>query len=142
MATRVDPYRGFNFKVEILGIVQAGFQECGGLDSQTGVVEYRNGDDPRMNRKLNGLNSFSPISLKRGVTDSDELYQWHLSGVTGTPDRRNGSIILLDESGQERIRWSFHRAWISKWSGPAFNAMGNAIAIESLEICHEEITRP
>ena len=30
--TRVDPYRGFNFLVEIDGITQAGFQEVSGLD--------------------------------------------------------------------------------------------------------------
>jgi phage tail-like protein len=142
MATRVDPFRGFNFLVEMDGITQAGFQECSGLDSQTAVVDYRNGDDPPFTRKLNGLNSFSPISLKRGITDSDELWQWHLTAVQGTPQRKTGSIVLLDEKGVERIRWSFHRAWCSKWTGPAFNATGNAVAIESLEIIHEEITRP
>ena len=38
MATRVDPYRGFNFLVEIDGITQAGFQECSGLDASTDPV--------------------------------------------------------------------------------------------------------
>ncbi len=40
MATRVDPYRSFNFLVEIDGITQAGFQECTGLDSQTGQHRF------------------------------------------------------------------------------------------------------
>jgi phage tail-like protein len=114
MATRVDPYRGFNFLVEIDGITQAGFQECSGLDSTTAVVEYREGADPNHTRKLSGLNSFSAISLKRGVTDSAELYNWHLTAVDGKTDRRNGSIVLLDESGTEKLRWNFSRAWLSK----------------------------
>lgn len=141
MATRVDPYRGFNFLVEMDGITQAGFQECTGLDSQTAIIEYREGADPNHSRKLTGLNTFSPISLKRGVTDSDELWKWRLTAVDGKVERKNGSIVLLDESGAEKIRWNFTNAWPTKWTGPAFNSTGNSIAVESLEITHEELTR-
>ena len=141
MATRVDPYRSFNFLVEIDGITQAGFQECSGLDSQTASIDYREGDDPLHMSKLTGLNSFTAISLKRGITDSDELWKWRQNIVAGKSDRRNGSIVLLDESGAEKLRWNFSEAWPSKWTGPAFNAMGNNVAIESLEIMHEELTR-
>lgn len=141
MANR-DPYRGFNFLVEMDGITQAGFQECSGLDSTTAVVEYREGGDPNHTRKLTGLNSFSAITLKRGITDSDELWKWRLTAVAGNADKKNGSIVLLDETGAEKIRWNFQRAWASKWTGPAFNSTGNSIAVETLEITHEEITRP
>ena len=141
MATRVDPYRGYNFLVEIDGITQAGFQEVGGLDSQSAMVEYREGSDPNHTRKLSGLNSFSPISLKRGITDSDELYKWHLTAIAGKTERRNGSIVLLDEKGAEKLRWNFTNAWPSKWTGPSFSSTGNSVAIESLEIMHEEISR-
>jgi phage tail-like protein len=141
MATRVDPYRSFNFLVEIDGITQAGFQECSGLDSQTASIDFRLGDDPMHMRKLTGLNTFSAISLKRGVTDSDELWKWRQTVVDGKTERRNGSIVLLDEKGAEKLRWNFSNAWPSKWTGPSFNATGNTIAVESLEIIHEEITR-
>jgi len=136
--TRTDPYRGFNFFVEITGVALGGFQECGGLDSQTAVIDYREGADKANHlRKVRGMNSFSPISLKRGITDSKDLWDWYLQG-----DRRDGSIVLLDENGAEKMRWNFLQAWPSKWTGPAFNATANSIAIESLEIAHEEIVRP
>ena len=141
MATRVDPYRSFNFLVEIDGITQAGFQECTGLDSQTASIDFRLGDDPMHVRKLTGLNTFSAISLKRGVTDSDELWRWRQTVVDGKTERRNGSVVLLDEKGAEKLRWNFSNAWPSKWTGPSFNSTGNTIAVESLEIMHEEITR-
>ena len=141
MATRVDPYRSFNFLVEIDGITQAGFQECSGLDSQTGSIDFRLGDDPLHVRKLPGLNTFSSISLKRGVTDSDELWRWRQTVVDGKTERRNGSIVLLDEKGAEKLRWNFSNAWPSKWTGPSFNSTANSVAVESLEIMHEEITR-
>ena len=141
MATRVDPYRSFNFRVEIDGITQAGFQECSGLDSQTASIDFRLGDDPMHMRKLTGLNTFSAISLKRGITDSDELWKWRQTVVDGKTERRNGSIVLVDEKGEAKLRWDFSNAWPSKWTGPSFNSTGNTIAVESLEIMHEEITR-
>jgi len=141
MAIRVDPYRSFNFLVEIDGITQAGFQECSGLDSQTASIDFRLGDDPMHVRKLTGLNTFSTISLKRGITDSDELWKWRQTVVDGKAERRNGSIVLLDEKGAEKVRWNFSNAWPCKWIGPSFNSTGNSIAVESLEIMHEEITR-
>jgi len=141
MATRHDPYRSFNFLVEIDGITQAGFQECSGLDSQTASIDFRLGDDPMHVRKLTGLNSFSAISLKRGVTDSDELWKWRQTVVDGKTERRNGSIVLLDDKGAEKVRWNFTNAWPCKWTGPAFNSTGNTIAVETLEIMHEEVTR-
>ena len=141
MATRQDPYRSFNFLVEIDGITQAGFQECSGLDSQTASIDFRLGDDPMHVRKLTGLNSFSAISLKRGVTDSDELWRWRQTVVDGKAERRNGSIVLVDEKGAEKVRWNFTNAWPSKWTGPSFNSTGNSVAVETLEIMHEEVTR-
>ena len=143
MATgqRVDPYRGFNFLVEIDGITQAGFQEVDSLDSSTDPIEYREGADPNHARKLPGLNKYSAITLKRGITDSDELWKWRATVVSGKIERRNGSIILRDDAGQEKIRWNFLNGWPSKWAGPALNATNSAVAIESLEITHEELVK-
>lgn len=141
MPSRVDPYRGFNFLVEMDGITQAGFQECGGLDTSTDPVDYRQGDDPNHVRKLSGLNKYSPITLKRGITDSDELWKWRATVMDGKTERKNGSIVLLDEKGQEKLRWNFVNAWPSKWTGPAFNSTGNSVAVESLELTHEEIKK-
>jgi phage tail-like protein len=61
--------------------------------------------------------------------------------IDGRTERKNGSIILLDESGVEKIRWNFANAWPSKWTGPSFNATSTAVAVETLEITHEEVAR-
>lgn len=144
MATgsRTDPYRGFNFLVEIDGIAQAGFQEVSGLDASTPAIDYRQGDfGTRGSSKLSGINTYSPISLKRGITDSDELWKWRQTVIDGNTDRKNGSIVLLDEKGAEKIRWNFANAWPSKWTGPSFNATSGTVAVESLELTHEEVKR-
>jgi phage tail-like protein len=135
----VDPFRGYSFLVEFGQLVKLGFQECSGLDSQTASIDYREGRDPRQLRKVPGLNACSPITFKRGMTDSKDLWDWHRAAAKGVVDRRSGSIILRDEQFNPVKTYQFFRAWPCKWIGPAFNATSNAVAIETLEIMVEEI---
>ena len=136
--SRDHPYGAYNFHVEIDGIAAASFAEVCGLESETAVVEYRIGN-ARTNAslKLPGLTTFSNIVLKRGITRDPALWQWRKSIVDGNPDRRNGSIILLDETHNPVLRWSFRNGWPCKWEGPCLDASSNEIAIETLEIAHE-----
>lgn len=139
---RRDPYRSYNFLVEIDGITRAGFRECSGLDSTQTPIEYREGDEKQITvRKLPGMVTYSNITLGRGVTDDDELWRWRQTAMTGNVERKNGSIVLLDDTGAEKMRWNFREGWPTRWSGPSFNATGSELAIEQLEIAHEGITR-
>ena len=141
---RIDPYGSFDFHVEIEGIRRASFQEVGGLDSSIDVTEYREGGDNPSTRKLPARSKYSNITLKWGVTDDPELWNWHLQWVNGDPKarRKHGSIVLYDRDGvTEKARWNFFNAWPTKWTGPSFNAKGNDIAIETLEIAHERLER-
>jgi phage tail-like protein len=143
MATgeRKDPFHAFNFRVEIDGISRAGFRECSGLDSSQDPVAYREGTDPLTERKLPGMNKYSAISLKWGITDDAELYKWRKQAQDGKVERKNGSIVLIDDTGAEKLRWNFINGWPSKWTGPSFNAAGNEVAIETLEIAHEGLVK-
>lgn len=136
---RVDPYKNFRFLVEIDGIVQAGFSDCTGFGSTVEVIDYREGGEAATVRKLPGKVSYPDIVLKWGVTDSRELYDWHLAAVNGQIERKNGSIILLDDTGQEKVRWNFFAAWPSKWDGPDFSAKGNDVAIDTLTVSCERV---
>jgi phage tail-like protein len=140
MAGRVDPYKNFNFRVEIDSITIAGFSEVTGLSSEVSVIEYREGGD-FSTRKLPGLPKFGNITLKRGVTKSAELYDWHRKILNGVSDRRNGSIILLDDARTDVVRWNFFEAFPAKWEGPDLRANGNEVAIESIELSCERIER-
>ena len=138
---RKDPWQGFNFRVEIGGIQRAGFREASGLDSSQDPVEYREGTEKLTARKLPGLNKYSNISLKWGITDDAELWQWRKKIMDGTVERKNGSIVLLDDTGAEKLRWNFVEGWPTKWTGPTFNATSNDVAIETLEIAHEGLEK-
>ena len=119
MADRVDPYGGFNFLVEIDGITRAGFQECSGLDSSQDAGDYREGTDPITARKLPGLNTYSNISLKRGITDDKELWEWRKKAMDGKLERKNLSVVLMNDAGEEKLRWNCINCWPTKWEGPS-----------------------
>ena len=141
MTTRQDPYRSYNFLVEIDGITRAGFQECSGLDSTQDPIEYREGNEGLTVRKLPGLNTYSNIVLKWGIIDDTELWDWRQQVMEGNIERKNGSIVLLDDIGEEKARWNFREGWPTKWTGTTFNATGTDVAVETLEIAYEGVLR-
>ena len=134
--SRDDPYSGFNFLVELEGVVSAGFSAVSGLGLETEVIEYRTGADAAV-RKLPGLTRYPSIVLKRGLTRDVSLWEWRQAVVAGKVDRRSGSILLRDEGGQPVMRWSFVRGWPARWQGPTLDARTGEVAIETLEIAHE-----
>jgi phage tail-like protein len=127
--------------VEIDGIARAGFRECSGLETHQQPIEYREGTDGPTVRKLPGLNTYPNITLRWGITDDPAFWSWRRSAMQGDVDRRNGSIVQLDETGQEKVRWNFRDGWPSAWTGPSFNATGSDVAVESVEISHEGLVR-
>ena len=137
---RVDPYRNFNFRVEIDGITVASFSEVSGLSSETEVIEYRNGDTGEV-QLLPGQTHFGPVTLSRGVTNNMELWNWRQDIVDGKLDRKNLSIILLDTKHTEVARWNLMNAWPSKISLGDLNAGSNEVLLESLVLVHEGMVR-
>lgn len=138
MATgdRIDPYRGYNFVLEIDDTSVAGFSEVGGLSFDREPVDYREGTDvPLHPRKLMGLAKFANITCKRGFTQDEQLWDWYKNVLNGQDDRRDGAIVLRDEEHNDVLRWEFQDGWMCKWEGPAFNATSNDVVIESCEIC-------
>jgi phage tail-like protein len=136
---RKDPFKGYNFKIEVGGITRAGFREASGLEPAQDPSESRDGVDKLTARKLPSLNK--TITLKRGVTNDAELWAWRKKSIEGTVDRKNGSIVLTDDTGEEKVRWNFVKGWPTKWTGPSFSAAGNEVAIETLEITHEGLEK-
>ena len=62
----------FNFRVEIEGITVAAFRNVEGLESETEVIEYQDGDDIYL-RKRPGRTKYSNIVLKKGYIATRDL---------------------------------------------------------------------
>lgn len=135
-----DPFASYNFLVESGGVLQGGFSECTGLGSETDAIDYREGRDDIVVRKLPGLKKFGNVTLKRGVTTGQDFFEWRKSVEDGDIDRKDISIILLNEKRQEQVRYNLAAAWPVKWTGPEFKAGANEVAVESLEIVHEGVS--
>lgn len=143
MSNRKDPYRNFRFRIEIDGIAQAGFSEAIMPDASADVIEYREGSELPAVRKLLGRIKYGNITLKGGITDSLDLYNWWKLVEQGNMEdaRRNMSVILMDEEGSDNARWDFKEAWPVRYKPSDLEAKGTEVVIETLEIAHEKMTR-
>jgi phage tail-like protein len=117
--------------------VDAGFSECRGLEGTLQVQEWPEGGLNDCVRKFPTRMAWSNVSLQRGVGLSSDLWDWYFSYITGQGRRRDGLIMLLDDTGSAVLVWRFRRGLPVKWSGPTLTARGNEVAIETLEIAHE-----
>lgn len=135
------PLTSLRFEVD-WGGKAASFAEVSGLGVETGVVEYRGGADPTLTvRKLPGLMKYGNVTLKRGVLAKDnEFFDWWTKNQQGKHEQRDVTIKLLNEAGEETVSWALERAWPVKIEGPSLNAKDDAVAMESIEFCHEGCT--
>lgn len=138
---RRDPYRNFRFRVEVEGIQQAGFSEVSGFDASLDVIEYREGNETITPRKLPGLAKYGNITLKWGVTDSMDMYNWMQDCIQGKVSRKTITIIAINEEGNDVATWQVIEGWPSKYTAPDFNGTGSEVGIELLELAHEGMTR-
>lgn len=141
--TRHDPLGNFQFRVEIDGLQVAAFSEVSIAPTITEVIEYRDGNEPGHVRKLPGLTKFGNVTLKRGVTASLELVNWHLQVVRGqiAAARKQLVIVVLDAAFHDLARFVVTEAWPVKYDPGDLNASGNEVFIELLELVNEGIER-
>lgn len=130
MPVREPPLTGTSHFRVLIGRREVGFCEISRITSATDVALPADERAP----------SFETVVLRRALTQSTELYDWRRKIAAGKHDRRAVTIQQLDSAGGEIVNaWRLEGAWPCRWSGPAFNAAGNDIAIEELELCFDDI---
>jgi phage tail-like protein len=140
----VDPFRAYNWKLQIGGAAQAYFISCSGLGVSVDVIKYREAGNNQVIRSIPGQVNYEPVSLHFGLTSSREIFDWLMSGVEGRVERRNVSIIVLNSEGNEdptAPRWNLENAWVASWRGAKLDAMSPDVAIESITLVYERLTR-
>ena len=110
-ATGDYPIPKFHFLVEWGVDYRVGFTEVSGLDFETEVIEYREGNSKKYNKlKQPGLTKHADITLKRGIFEGDfdvyklwkESYFFQEGNKTGSRYRRSITIKLLNEEHEPR----------------------------------------
>ncbi|HKD97020.1 MAG TPA: phage tail protein [Micromonosporaceae bacterium] len=138
----VDPLRAYNFKLLINNVTEGHFTEVSGLGVQVERIAYREGGNNAQVRAIPGRVTYAAVSLRFGLTSSQELWDWLLAAVEGRVSRRNVSIVMLDSTGAtEVLRWNLINAWPQEWYGAPLNAMSQELAIETLVLAHEGLHR-
>jgi phage tail-like protein len=141
-----NPLVSFQFAVEVSGVISGYFTEASGLGSENEVIETKMmSKDGRQEivQKIPGRLKWGDITLKRGITDSMDIWNWRKDVTDGkiASSRKNGSITMYSQDGTEVARWNFENGWPSKVSGPSVNAGSNEVGVEELIIVHEGIKR-
>jgi phage tail-like protein len=86
--------------------------------------------------------NYSDVTLRYGLTDSRELWEWLMTAVDGRVERKNISVLMLDPEGVDEVmRWNLINAWPSEWRGTKLDAMSREAAIESLTLVFESMDR-
>jgi phage tail-like protein len=142
IGARNDPFLSYSFLVEIDGLVLGGFSEVTGLQSEVEVFDYREGGVNDYVHKVAGPTRYpANLVLRRGLTDANTLWDWQQAANTGSVKRRSGSIVLLNDAGEEAWRWNFVDAYPVRWTGPELRAGSATVAVEALELAHRGIAK-
>lgn len=140
-----DPLVGFHYGIEVQGVVNGYFTECSGIGSENELIEHKVVDEKGREsiQKIPGRLKWQDVTLKRGITSNMDIWDWRDQIVQGKVDdaRKNGSIVMFDQGGDEVARWNFENAWPLKVSGPSMKADSNEFGIEELVITHEGLYR-
>jgi phage tail-like protein len=141
------PFTNFNFAIEInrgedaAPLVNAAFAECDGLEMSMEVKTIREGGANDRQVRLNGAVSYNQITLKRGMTENFDLWQWFQDSIADPRLRANAEVVLLAADGStERARFQLARCLPVKLKSPSLNARDGQVAIEELQMAYEKLT--
>lgn len=135
------PIPNFHFIVDFEG-TRVAFQEVSGLETESDVMEYRNGNSPAFSTvKMPGLKKYSDITLKKGMfKDDTSLFDYFASVQMNTVARKIITISLLDEKDGVLFVWTLNNAFPKKVTGASMNAQTNDVVIEEMVLAHEGLT--
>jgi len=145
MAERTTPYGAFNFSVNLNGpsgpdTPLGGFSDVSGLGIEITMAEYRNGNDKENHvRKVAGIHKVTDVTLKRGIVNSGDLWNWlKETQRNGPAAQRTVTITLRDEAGEDVESWTLRNVVPMKWTGPTLAAKGGGdVAMEELVLSAE-----
>ena len=134
-----DPFTAFNFRVEIMlpgaaePMCEAAFAECDGLELRHEVLTVREGGDAGSHRLFPGPVSFGEVTLRRGMTESFDLWNWFADPSV----RADARVAMLGEDGAPRAAFLLRRCLPVRLRAPRLDASESAVAVEELQIACE-----
>ncbi len=143
MVEPVYPLTGLRFELSFTGGKPVGsFSECTGLSVKVDAFTLREGGENGFEHQLPDKVSHPPLVLKRGVTRNGDLFDWvRTFGEQSKVELKDVQIDLKLPDGTSAVRWTAKNAYPMKWDGPSLNAVRGEVAIESIELAHQGLTK-
>jgi phage tail-like protein len=140
-----DPLAGYMFKLVLENKITGFFTECSGIGSEHEVIEHKVVSDKgeAIVQKIPGRLKWQDVTLKRGLTNSVEVWNWRKQVEDGDlkAARQHCSIVMMDRNHEDCATWTFDNAWPSKVTGPSPKSDSNEFGIEEITIVHEGMRR-
>lgn len=136
------PMPKFRFEVDLgTELTKVAFQEVSGMDVENQIIEYRKSNSTLFStEKMPGITKYGNVTMKRGVFVNDNTFwDWHAQITMNTIARRQVIIRLLDQAGSVTMQWQLNNAWPTKITSTDLKSDGNEVAIDTLEIAHEQL---
>ena len=154
--TVVYPFTAFRFAVIISvpdvadALCNASFAECDGLEMTMDVKTIREGGNNAAQIRLLGAVNYGTLTLKRGMTENFDLWNWFESLYEAAePDqppkpitRANVTVTVFAADGiKENVKFFLERCLPLKLKAPPLNAKDGIVAIEELQLAYEWLSR-
>jgi phage tail-like protein len=147
MPDRTTPFGAFNFLVNLNGSIGedqplGGFSDVSGLSAEITIAEYRAGNyRPNHVQKIPGVHKVGDVTLKRGIVNSNDLWEWITQTQTqSVAAKRTVVITLRDEAGTPVQKWTLGGVVPMKYTGPTLAAKGGGdVAMEELVLSSESM---
>lgn len=139
------PFMAFNFAVEIRvegvaeQICDAAFAECDGLEVTMDVKTIREGGNNGKQIRLTGPMNYGTLTLKRGMTETFDLWKWVELMQTNPETRADAEVVLFSPDKQVRAKFLLASCVPIKLKAPAMNAKDGGVAIEEFQLAYESL---
>ncbi len=145
---RYSPYATFRFAVYFAqsSVPVAVVSKVSALKRSSDVIEFKEGGNAIILKSI-GRTKYEPITIERGVTQSQDFITWaNYAQVLdkGHPTtslqnlRQDIRIELLNEEAQPVLQYLVWRCWVSEFQAlPDLDAGANAVAIEHIKLENE-----
>ena len=141
-------HKKFKFIVEIDDVAVAAFQKCSELSAEIAKIEYSEGGTLSPD-KSPGRVSFTDITLERGATDDEDMFEWFKEvvdavnnvGLAEPEYERSIDIVQQDRAGNELRRWRCFRSWPTKFMAGDWDNEADENVIESMTLTYKAFDR-
>ena len=143
------PLPSFHFKVVFAatkGMSDTSFQEVSGIKATIETEPYTELGENGFTFQLPKPATYTNLILKRGIASMESpLVQWCKSifendfGIPLVP--MEIQVYLMDDKQIPKRAWGFSNAFPVSWDVDSFNSSKNEVAIETVELRYNYLTR-